>query len=347
MNNYRVSEIYMSDKSGIKKVEDLLNEEGLSLDKNLDYICGIYDSNRELVATGSCYYDTLRCFAVRSDHQGEGLLNTIITHLINYQFQRGHSRLFIYTKVDSANFFNDLGFFEIARVEDKLVFMENSSQAFPNFLKELAETRREGNSSAIVMNANPFTVGHRYLIEKAASESDQVHLFILSEDVGPIPFSVRKKLLIEGTKDIDNLIIHESGPYIISNATFPAYFLRDEEEVIKSQARLDITIFKKIAEVLGIKKRFVGEEPYSLVTKMYNDIMESELAKSGIECKVIPRKEFAGQAISASNVRKLLQEGDLNALKGLLPQPCIDYFKSPQAKEVLDRIKACDDLIHY
>lgn len=108
------------------------------------------------------------------------------------------------------------------------------------------------------MNANPFTLGHRYLVEQACKENDWLHLFMVSEDASYFPYAVRKRLIKEGTADLKNIIYHDSGPYIISSATFPSYFQKDDLAVIESHANLDLAIFVKIAERLGIKARYVG-----------------------------------------------------------------------------------------
>lgn len=114
---------------------------------------------------------------------------------------------------------------------------------FPQFsCNDSAKTK----IAALVMNANPFTLGHQYLVEKAASENDILHLFIVSEDQSLVPFSVRKKLVLEGTAHLKNIIYHESGPYIISNATFPSYFQKDADAVMESHANLDLTIFVRM-----------------------------------------------------------------------------------------------------
>lgn len=86
------------------------------------------------------------------------------------------------------------------------------------------------------MNANPFTLGHLYLTERASAENDTVHLFMVSEDASLIPFKVRRRLVTEGTSHLDNIIYHDSGPYIISSATFPSYFQKDMDSVIESHA---------------------------------------------------------------------------------------------------------------
>ena len=199
-----------------------------------------YDDNYHVIGTGSCFGNTLRCFAVSSDHQGEGLLNEIISHLIDYQYNRGNLHLFLYTKIQSAKFFRDLGFYEITHVDNTLVFMENRRNGFSEYLKKLqSETAKQvpayekqlRNSGlkigALVMNANPFTLGHQYLVEKASSECDFLHVFVVSED-----------------------------------------------------ARLDLTIFSRISQALGITARYVGEEPTSQVTGIYNRIMSSGMPET-------------------------------------------------------------------
>ena len=190
---YSISQVWPGDTRGLAQVDALLLQEGISRDKNLDYICAMYDEDYQIIATGSCFGNTLRCFAVSYEHQGEGLLNQIVTHLMDIQYQRGNLHLFLYTKVDSAKFFGSLGFYEIARVDGTLVFMENRRDGFSRYLRELKRTHKEGCSAALVMNANPFTYGHQYLAEVAARDCDILHLFVVSEDASLIPFSVRKR----------------------------------------------------------------------------------------------------------------------------------------------------------
>lgn len=344
---YTISQIYPSDQRALAKVDALLKQEGIERDGNLDYIAAMYDEDYNMIATGSCFLNTLRCFAVSKAHQGEGLLNQIITHLIEVQFERGNLHLFLYTKTGSAKFFGDVGFYEIARVDGTLVFMENRRDGFKSYLRRLEKTRTEGSSAALVMNANPFTLGHQYLAEQAAAACDTLHIFVVSEDASLIPFSVRKKLVSDGTAHLPNVVLHDSGPYIISSATFPSYFLKDKEAVIRGQARLDIEVFKRIAATLNISVRYVGEEPTSQVTGLYNAIMASELPGAGIDCRIIPRKLVDGRAISASNVRKALQDGDWGMVSQLVPSSTLAWFQSDEAASVLERIRKADNVIHY
>ena len=376
MPDYYISQISHTDKTAIQGVTALLNAEGIRLDANLDYTCGMYDDEMNIIATGSCFGNTLRCLAVSSEHQGEGLMNQIISHLIEVQFERGNTHLFLYTKCSSAKFFEDLGFYEIARIDGQIVFMENRRTGFKNYLKKLEEssalqlqtltkdtsantaTLQSDNAlpdtstadrkiAALVMNANPFTLGHQYLVEKAARENDLLHLFIVSEDASLVPFKVRKQLVMEGTAHLDNICYHDSGPYIISNATFPSYFQKDENAVIESHAMLDLTVFTEIAQTLGINRRYVGEEPTSLVTGIYNNIMSEKLPENGIECIIVPRKTDGKKAISASTVRQAIKDNDVDTLKKLVPESTLRYFENKEAKEVIERIRNSGNVIHY
>lgn len=347
MGEYSISQVYPSDKRSLAQIDTLLQKEGISRDAHLDYICAMRDADGEIIATGSCFGPTLRCFAVSAEHQGEGLLNAVISHLIEVQQSRGNLRLFLYTKVNSAKFFGSLGFYEIARVDGTLVFMENRKNGFPNYLRNLEKTKKDGVSAALVMNANPFTLGHQYLAETAAAQCDTLHLFVLSEDASLVPFAVRKKLVADGVAHIPNVVLHDSGPYIISSATFPSYFLKDEAAVIDGHARLDLAVFPKIAQALNVTHRFVGEEPTSQVTGLYNTIMAEELPKAGIQCHIIPRKESGGKAISASTVRLALQNGDWEQVKALVPPTTLQYFTSPEAAPVLAHIRQAANVVHY
>lgn len=347
MSEYALTQVSLSDKRMLAQVDALLVENGITRDANLDYICAMVDEENRVIATGSCFGATLRCFAVSQQHQGEGLLNEVVSHLMEYQMARGYTHLFLYTKIKSAKFFQSLGFYEIARVDGTLVFMENRRNGFPSYLSRLEKTARPGVSGAIVMNANPFTLGHQYLVETAAGRCDTLHLFLLSEDASLVPFGVRKQLVQAGTAHLKNVVLHDSGPYIISNATFPSYFLKDDSAVIQGHAKLDLAIFVRIARALGVTVRFVGEEPTSQVTGLYNEIMAAQLPENGIDCVILPRKEALGKAISASTVRAALQAGDWQTLSQLVPQTTLDYFKSSEAEPVLKRIRSAANVIHY
>lgn len=331
-----VSTIYRSDRRGLRQVENLLRAEGIRRDRNLDYTCAVYDAAGAMIATGSCYANTLRCLAVAGEHRGEALLNTVVTHLMQVQFARGNTRVFVYTKTDAAPLIGSLGFYEIARVPERVVFLENRRDGFSGFLARLATTARPGRViSGIVMNANPFSRGHLFLAEKAARESDVVHLFVVSEDASAFPAAVRKRLVIEGTRHLANVVVHDTDSYMVSNATFPSYFSADEDAATRAQAELDLAVFGKIAQAVGINRRYVGSEPTSHVTNLYNQTMHACLPPLGIECVEVPRVEVGGRPVSASTIRQALHDGDRDLVQQLVPPTTWDFLTSPAAEPIL------------
>ena len=342
-----LGEISPRDAAAQAQMDQLLCAEGIRRDKNLDYSCGVFDEDGALIAAGSSFKNTLRCLAVSSEHRGEGLMNQVVSHLLERQMEQGNSHVFLYTKAKNDRIFRDLGFYEIARVEGELVFMENRRDGFARYLKKLEATRREGKSAAIVMNANPFTLGHRHLVERAAAENDALHLFLLSEEAGPIPFAVRKRLVQEGVSDLSNVILHDSGPYIISSATFPSYFLRDEDAAILAHAKLDLCVFGKIAAAIGVTARYAGEEKSSHVTALYNETMAEELPRQGLEFRQIPRLAIGGETVSASAVRQAIHDGELSKAAFMLPESSLRYFESAEAADVIAAIRAMDEAKHY
>jgi len=182
---------------------------------------------------------------------------------------------------------------------------------------------------SIVMNCNPFTLGHRYLIEQAAAKCDHLIIFVVQEDKSVFPFDDRLKLVLEGTSDLKNISVVPSSQFIISSLTFSEYFNKSEIQDHLIDASLDVTLFgREIAPCLNISMRFAGEEPYDKVTKQYNDTMRATLPKYGIEFVEIPRKEYDGIPISASHVRKLLKNRDFDEIGEIVPKTTLDYLRA-------------------
>ncbi len=375
MGDLYVTQIGKSDNRSLQKVHSLLLSEGIKPDKNLDYTCAIFDDDMNVIATGSSFKNTLRCFAVDKRHQGEGLLNMIASHLMEHQIELGNTHFFVYTKCETEHFFASLGFYTIEKIKDQIVFMENKKKGFENYVHRLVNETdycvsksvsdfvpgRDENvsaaranplssgirSAAIVMNANPFTLGHRYLVSQAAKEYDLVHIFGLSDESSLIPYDVRKKLIIDGCHDFSNVIYHDSDAYMISSATFPSYFQKDDDSVITGHAMLDAHIFCQIAKNLNISCRYIGSEPKSHVTGRYNTILKQELPAFGIDCVEVPRLTINEKYVSASDVRLAIKNYDKKLLRQLVPDSTYDYFTSDVSAEVRKAIVEADNVIHY
>lgn len=83
---------------------------------------------------------------------------------------------------------------------------------------------RKHNKGAIVMNCNPFTKGHRYLIEYASAKVEKLILFVVQENKSLFSFAERYEMVKEGVSDLENVMVVPSGNYILSQTTFPQYF---------------------------------------------------------------------------------------------------------------------------
>ena len=145
----------------------------------------------------------------------------------------------------------------------------------------------------------------------------------------------RLEMIKAGTADIENCRVYESKRYLVSRATFPAYFIRDEEHADEVKSEIDITLFsERIAPVLRIQKRFVGREPFSPVTAAYNEKMKEMLPEHGIELIEIPRLEtgLPSVAVSASRVRELIKSGDLESVRSLVPETTFEIIEYIQNK---------------
>ena len=218
--------------------------------------------------------------------------------------------------------FSSLFFYPIAQTKQVLL-MENQQRGIRAFMDTLEVPCKAGKIGALVMNCNPFTLGHRYLIETAAKECDWVYVFVLSEEQPPFPAADRLQLVKEGTKDLPNVTIHPTGPYLISSATFPTYFLPDRESATEVQCLLDIAVFEEyFIPKFGITARYVGTEPRSPMTAQYNEALKQHLS---IPVREIPRLESDGQPVSASVVRSTMAENK-EYLKKLVPKTTYDYL---------------------
>ena len=181
---------------------------------------------------------------------------------------------------------------------------------------------------SIVMNCNPFTLGHRYLVEYAVAKVDKLYIFVVEEDKSQFKFQDRFKLVQEGVKDLPNVEVIPSGKFIISQQTFSGYFNKESLQDVTVDSSQDVEIFaREIAPTLGINIRFVGQEPEDNVTNQYNENMRRILPQYNIDFCEIPRKEINGQVISAKKVRAALAEGDFDKIKTLVPQSTFDFLK--------------------
>lgn len=305
--------------------EQLLRNAGLTPDTQVDCTLLIWDGDM-LIATGSRYGNILKCIAVDSTRQGEDLTATILTHLRQDALQAGYRHLFLYTKPQNRFLFSSLFFYPIAAT-DSVLLMENQQNGIEAFLDNLPVSPTDGVTGAVVMNCNPFTRGHRYLIEQAAKECDRLLIFVLSEDRSFFKTKDRMAMVKAGTADLSNVTVLPTGPYLISSATFPTYFLKEHADSLNAQCQLDVAVFgTHFVPKFGITRRFVGSEPFCPVTKQYNETLHQLLPEYGVSLCEIPRLETENTPVSATNVRKLIEENNTEGVRALVPDSTFQYL---------------------
>ncbi len=280
----------------------------------------------EIVATGSASSNILKYFFVNSLYSGQGAISTVYNSLLEYIVQRNYSSYFVFTQPENLHIFKSIGLEEVYSTS-RVLLLEGGFYSFDKWINEVKKQigGKGGSRGSIVVNCNPMTLGHKYLITKALEEVDELIIFVVEEDLSEFPFSLRFNIIKSELKEEKRVKVVKGGPYIISRGTFPTYFIKQKDEMLDIYTELDASIFAdKIAKNLSIDKRFIGSEPKDPVTLEYNKTLKKILEPKGIQVKIIQRLEHEGNPISASYVRELLHSGRLEEAKKLLPKSSIE-----------------------
>ncbi|GAB2024511.1 [citrate (pro-3S)-lyase] ligase [Lactovum odontotermitis] len=304
----------------------------------LDETVGIFDDRTgEILACGSVKGNIIQLVAASSSEDlSSARFNTIITELSNRLAARGLHHIFVFTKAEYSQSFQYLGFHELVQTE-AAALLEKGRPDIHDFL-ENAPKPQGRRIASIVMNANPFTLGHRALVEKAAEENEQVIVFVVASDGSLFTPGERLLLVQQGLADLPNVSVTTGGDYMVSFATFPSYFIKDEAGITKYQTELDARLFGKwMVPALGITSRYLGEEPFSETTEIYNQTLKHELSGL-IEVKIIPRKETEHEIISATAVRRAIKDGELLKVKAFVPATTYRFIEE-NLNEIQGRIE--------
>ena len=346
-NRHYISEVPLSLNSVRKRVETFLSSNGLRLATLERYVVISRDEDGdEIIAGGGLDGNVIKCVAVSEAARSEGLMNILVSRLIAIAHEEGHESVKAFTKPANEDIFKSLGFRLLASSENAIL-MENGRGGLPEYRKYLESLSRPGKNGAIVMNANPFTKGHRYLIEQAASQVDNLYVIVVKEDRSRFPYSERKSMIEAGCAGLANVTVCEGSDYAISAATFPTYFLKQLDDATPTHIALDLDLFvRHIARPLGVTVRFAGSEPEDKLTRCYNGMMSEILPAGGYGSKdnpagqpisfvEIPRLEQNGRPVSATALRSALDRGDLKAAMEFVPVSTVPYLIADLAERSL------------
>lgn len=335
-DNFEICDMPLSLKSNRTRVERFLADSGLRLE-GVDYYAAVTDDDGNIIAGGGLQGNVIKCIAVGEAARETGLSNKLLSHLIGMANQQGASSVKVFTKPDNRTVFESMGFKVIASAP-RAILMENGMRgisAYTGYLRRMRGERPEG-ASAIVMNANPFTLGHRYLVEQAARETTTLYVIAVREDRSSFSYAERLATIQAGCKGLDNVVVVEGSDYAISELTFPTYFLKQVTDATDTHITLDLDLFARhIAPALGVTTRYVGSEPIDELTARYNELMQEQLPQHGITVKTVDRLMQDGQVVSASRVRQALADGSLSQAAALVPATTVPYLIAHLAADAM------------
>lgn len=351
-------ELYPAIPRQRRRIEGFLQANGLRYD-DVDYYAALVDeSSDEIVAGGGLKGGVIKCVAVADGHKGEAVANQIVSHLIAKANAAGHQCVKLFTKPQNRPLFESLSFRFLAEAPEAIL-METGVGGIAKYSEELRAKSEECNCyllagrnsvevdstklsvdtvkwsvGVIVMNCNPFTLGHRYLIERSSELVERLYVVVVREDCSMFSYSERKAMVNQGVKDLGNVVVVDGSDYAVSATTFPTYFLKRISDATDTQILLDLDIYlRHIAPALGANVRFVGSEPTDPLTRRYNELMRQQLGDDHI-CE-IPRMEKYGSVVSASRVRRAIEANSLWQAIKLVPSSTIPYIIAHLATRAL------------
>lgn len=352
-----------------QRIEAFLKRNGLRFD-DMHYYAAVTDDDGEMIAGGGLKGNVIKCVAVDDAHKGEAIANTLISHLIAHANEEGYSNVMLFTKPKNRQLFESLSFRLLAEAPEA-VLMETGIGGINNMVEQLKKIKEEGEvckennqeckkeektnlnittpqhlnpstpqpltttthlRGVVVMNCNPFTLGHRYLIEQAAKQVERLFVMVVREDCSLFSYAERKAMVEQGVAHLKNVTVIDGSEYAISQATFPTYFLKRLDDAADTQMLLDLDLFRRhIAPALGATVRFVGTEPTDRLTRRYNQLMHEVLA----DVRETARLEKKGNVVSASRVRKAMEQGDMSTIRQLVPPTTLPYIIAHLATQAL------------
>ena len=336
-----------------RRIEQFLGDNGLRLD-DVDYYAALVDETTdEIVAGGGLKGGVIKCVAVADGHKGEAVANQIVSHLIAHANADGHQCVKLFTKPQNQKMFESMSFRLLAEAP-KAILMETGIGGIKRYCEELESEKGKvkseksngklhhlnpstpqpimPQSGIIIMNCNPFTLGHRYLIEQAAQQVETLYILVVREDCSMFGYDERKAMIVRGVAHINNVVVCDGSEYSISATTFPTYFLKSLSDASDTQMTLDIDLYRRhIAPALGATVRFVGTEPDDPLTRRYNELMKSMLP----DVREVARLQQSGVAVSASRVRKAIVENHLALAARLVPPTTVPYIVAHLATRAL------------
>lgn len=269
----RFSEFDVTNERRVQKVKDFLDKNALELSDDVELFVTASEEG-EMVACGGISGKILKCVAVTPRLRGQRFVLKVIDELLEAAKRRGQKELFLFSAPKNQAYFESHGFRLIESSGDEVILMENSDN-LAQFKEGLRQKRVDGkNIGSVVLCDSPLQERETALINQALEQCDWLHVFVVCQEGTHSP--ARTEALRQSLASFSRISVHENSEYLISKATFPTYFIKDQDHINALHGELDLKIFKRhIAPALGITHRFIGCE--SDVNEAYNALMKELL----------------------------------------------------------------------
>lgn len=323
----------------IKEIWDYLMTFGVEYD-NPEHTVVVRD-NGKIIGTGSVDGKVMKYFFIEKEYKGLGILPKIYNVLLSYLLDKNIIEHFIFTTPENEMIFKGIGLKKVLST-NRVLLLEGGFGTYQGWIDNINKKLNPNAKirGAVVANCNPMTKGHKYLMEYAKDRVDELIVFIVEEDKSAFPTDVRYNIVKNEYKNDDKVVVVLGGPYIISQATFPTYFIKKLDERTHIYTELDAKIFsEKISVDLDIDIRFVGDEPIDRLTAQYNEKLLKSTENVKLRLEKIERIKDNKDYISASKVRRYLKEGKLEQAFELLTESSIEYLKSDLGKLTIKNIQ--------
>lgn len=331
----QIKEVLLEEEQAL--LISFLSQHNLEYEYDIDYSILVYDDD-VLVATGSIASDIMKCFLVIKEYQGKNITTLMFKHLVDELYARNIHHFFVFTLPCNEDIFLYLNMKRIVKTMNTVV-LESGDHIHDVLARLKANYDVSDNKKAcVIINANPMTNGHLYLIETAAKENKEVLVFVVSEDLSSFPFSDRFKIIKKATAHLPNITVLPTLTYLVSKLTFPKYFLKEDQLIQDEQTLVDVLVYKEYyAKIFNINKRYVGDEPFSVNTSKYNKVLKDYL---GNNIKIIKRLEANNKAISASQIRKFMKANKIGKIQSLVPDATYQYLLSDKGQSVIKEVQS-------
>lgn len=334
---YEIKEVLLEKEIQLQK--QILTDQHLNYEQDIDYSILVYDGKNP-IATASLSKNIMKCFAINKEYSGQNITGLMFKHLKDVLQSRNIYHFFVYTGPKNKKVFESLNMKKIVETMNTVLF--EGGDTIENVLTNLKQEYNisDNKKACVIINANPMTLGHLYLIEEASKENEEVLVFVVSEDLSSFPFEDRFSIIKKATKGLKNVTVLPTSAYLVSKITFPKYFLKEDYLIKDEQTLIDVLIYKEYyTKIFNIHLRYVGSEPLSYTTNKYNETMKTYLNKN---LKIIERKQKDDLPISASMVRKLIKTNKIDKIKDYVPKATYDYLKSDKGQSIIKEIQSKD-----